>query len=143
MQGCTDDELAFSFGLDPKIIRSWRKLYPSFDKAIEEGRTVADLQVVEALHKKAIGYSYDKDVVVRNGKEVYIEQMEHVVEPEFQSIKFWLSNRDGERWNKAATQLRVGGTKDDMPIGIGVKSETKLELINSILGLIQPKPDGA
>ncbi len=142
MQGCTDDELAFSFGLDPKIIRSWRKMYPSFDEAIEEGRTVADLQVIEALHKKAVGYSYEKDIVVRNGKEVSIETIEHVVEPETNSIKFWLQNRDSKRWNVAA-HVQLSGKRDEPPIGIGVKSETKVDLINSILGLIQPKPDGA
>ena len=57
MQGVTDDELTFSFGLHPDIIKGWRHMYADFDKAIEEGRTIADLQVIEALHKKAVGYT--------------------------------------------------------------------------------------
>lgn len=147
MQGCTDDEIAFSFGLDPKIIKGWRKMYGDFDKAIEEGRTIADLQVVEALHKRAVGFkrTYDVAKPVGRGDNATIEvvTLEEDVIPETNSIKFWLSNRDPERWNRAARNLRIGGEKGGEPINMGVKNETKMELVSSILSLIQPKPDGA
>jgi len=139
MQGCTDDELAFSFGLDPKIIRSWRKLYPDFNEAIKEGRTIADLQVIQALHSKAIGHSYETDVI----KDGEVHTVTKYVGPETNAIKYWLSNRDPERWNRTAMHLQLTGKKGEPPVGVGVKQETKLELMSSILSLIQPKPDGA
>tara|TARA_R110002126_G_scaffold55928_4_gene149890 strand:+ start:726 stop:1244 length:519 start_codon:yes stop_codon:yes gene_type:complete len=141
MQGVTDDELAFSFGLNPAIIKGWRKMYGDFDKAIEEGRTIADLQVIEALHKKAIGHSYETDVVIKHGTEYSIETLEKHDPPETNAIKYWLSNRDPERWNRAAAHIQLTGKKGEPPVG--VKDETKVELISSILSLIQPKPDGA
>lgn len=143
MQGVTDDELASSFGLNPQIIRSWRKLYPDFDDAIREGRTIADLQVIEALHKKAIGHTYQTDVVIRDGKGYAIETMDKHEPPETNAIKYWLSNRDPERWNRTALHIQHTGKKGEPPIAHGVKQETKLELMSSILSLIQPKPDGA
>ena len=145
MQGCTDDELAWSFGLSPSIIQGWRKMYPSFDKAIIEGRTIADLQVIEALHKRAIGFTRTFDVAkpVGRGQDATLEvvTLEEEVVPETSAIKMWLQNRDPERWNRAGTNLKVSGNKSD-PTPIGVKQESKMELMSSILSLIQPKPDG-
>lgn len=142
MQGYTDDELAMMFGLDPRVVNGWRKMYPSFDKAIEEGRSLADLQVIEALHKKAVGYSYKDEVVIRARGKSTIAKVKRRVEPETNAIKFWLSNRDPERWSDR-THHQVTGKKGEPPVQAGVKSETKMELISSILSLIQPKPDGA
>lgn len=147
MQGSTDDEIAFSFGLDPKIIAGWRKMYPDFDKAIEEGRTLADLQVIEALHKRAVGFTRKYDVAkpVGRGADATLEvvTLEEEVLPDANSIKFWLSNRDPERWNRASRHVQLTGKKGEPAVAFGVKQETKMELISSILGLIQPKPDGA
>lgn len=139
MQGVTDDELAFSFGLNPKIIRAWRKIYPDFEKAIEEGRTIADLQVVEALHKKAIGHSYDTDIVIKTKHGYEIETITKTDPPETNAIRYWLSNRDPKRWSDRR-HLQVTG-KGGEP-ALGVKQESKVELMNSIISLIQPKPDG-
>ena len=140
MQGVTDDELAFIFGLNPKIVKAWRKIYPDFDKAIEEGRTLADLQVIEALHKKAIGHSYDTDVVIKHGKDYSIETLTKTDPPETNAIRYWLSNRDPKRWSDRR-HVQVTG-KSGEP-ALGVKQESKVELMQSIISLIQPKPDGA
>jgi hypothetical protein len=144
MQGVTDDELAFSFGLNPSIIKGWRHMYSDFDKAIEEGRTIADLQVIEALHKKAVGYTrqYDIAKVVGRGDDasVHTITLSEQIEPETNAIKFWLQNRAPKQWNRATSNLGLGGKEGAPPIGM--KAETKMELISSILGLIQPKPDG-
>ncbi len=137
MQGVTDDELAFMMGLPPKTIKGWRKIYADFDAALEEGRTIADLQVIEALHKKAIGYEYEKTGVSKDGNDYAYT---HVVEPETNAIKFWLQNRDPKRWN-VAQHVQMTGKKGE-PTVDGVTPETKVELMASILSLIQPKPDG-
>lgn len=141
MQGVTDDELAFMMGLDPKVIKGWRKIYPDFDGALEEGRTVADLQVIEALHKKATGYDlvHTTETEGEDG-EVQTVTRTKQIQPETNAIKFWLQNRAPEQWN-VASHVQVTGKKGQPPID-GVKPETKMELMASILSLIQPKPDG-
>lgn len=141
MQGSTDSEIALMMGLNPKIIKAWREMYPDFDKAIEEGRTAADMEVLQALHKKAVGYEYEKDIVVKTRDGADIETVTHVVEPETNAIKFWLQNRDPKRWSDRR-HMQLTGKDDEPAIKHGVRSETKMELISSILGLIQPKPDG-
>jgi hypothetical protein len=141
MQGNTDSEIALMMGLDPKIIKRWRKMYPDFDKAIEEGRTSADLEVLQALHKKAVGYEYEKQVVLKSKSGDYIEDITVRVEPETNAIKYWLGNRDPKRWSERRHMQHTG--KDDEPaLAFGVKNESKIDLMNSILSLVQPKPDG-
>jgi len=149
MQGTTDDEMALMFGLSPKTVEAWRKYYPSFDKALEEGRTVADLKVIQALHQTAVGSIRKKDVLVkiRTGhgagefsEDVEIHTITEEIPPETNAIKMWLQNRDPKRWNRAARHVQLTG-KENEP-GIDVKNESKAELMSSILSLIQPKPDG-
>jgi len=150
MQGSTDDEIAMMMGLNPKIIAGWRKMYPSFDKAIEEGRTVADLEVIQALHKNATGATVQRDMPIKvrssTGKGCFEESVEIVtveqeIPPETNAIKMWLQNRDPERWNRAGKPLHPAG-KETEPTALGIKNESKAELMSSILSLIQPKPDG-
>lgn len=139
MQGVTDPELAFMFGLDPKIIKAWRKMYPSFDKALEEGRTVADVEVIQALHKKAVGFTRQYDVAKYSKDQgAYTLSLEEEIQPDTNAIKYWLSNRDPARWSERR-HIQVTG-KHGAP-DVGIKSETKMELMSSILSLIIPKPD--
>lgn len=102
---------------------------------------MADLEVLQALHKKAVGYEYEKDVVVKTKDGAYIETINQIVEPDTQSIKFWLSNRDPKRWSERR-HMQMTGKDDEPPVLHGVKNESKVELMSSILSLIQPKPDG-
>ena len=52
-----------------------------------------------------------------------------------------MTNRQREHW-KDRQQVGVsGGSDDNAPIGI--RDETKMEVMSSILALIKPKPDNA
>jgi hypothetical protein len=142
MQGLSDDEMASLFGIKPELMQKWKSFYPSFKQAIEEGRTQADAAVVVALFKRATGYSHpeEKQFVIE-GDLVTHDTIKHYP-PDYSSIKLWLTNRKREHW-KDRVEHRVGGSSgsgnDDAPIG--VRDETKLELMSSILSLIRAKPD--
>lgn len=138
MRGVSDEEMAAVFGISKKLIKKWKDFYPNFEKAIEEGRTLADIEVVEALHKKAVGYEYDTDIVVKTRQGSDIHTVTKVVEPDTSAIKYWLSNRQPKHWSERQ-QVNVGGQKGTPPISM--QTETKLQVMSSILNLIQPKPD--
>lgn len=151
-RGLTDDEMAEMFGISPKLIQRWKEFYPSFREAIEKGRTKADSKVVESLWQTATGLSVSgararkrKQQVVKlkdaDGGEYYeIVELEEDVLPEFQAQRYWLDNRQPEHWG---TKLQIGGDRSPgaKPVGIGVRDETKEEVINSILNMITPKSD--
>lgn len=144
MQGLGDDEMAALFGIPQDQFAKWKDFYPSFAKAIEAGRTQADAEVVVALFKSAVGYSHLEEKVFydsNDGSIIRADTTRHYA-PNLPSIKLWLTNRKKDQW-KDRSDVRVGGSNragdDDAPIG--VRDETKLELMSSILSLIRAKPD--
>ena len=130
--------MAIFLGVTPQLYESWKQYYPRFEKAIEDGHTTADAQVVAALFKNAIGYNYTDDVVVRGRRGAMVLQTKRHMPAETNAQKFWLSNRAPSRWNAGQTISHTS------PKGspVLVKQETKLEVINSILSMIVPQPDG-
>jgi len=56
-----------------------------------------------------------------------------------QAIKLWLTNRQRQNWSDRR-ETEISG-RADAPIGL--RDETKIEVMSSILALIQPKPDNA
>lgn len=135
MRGLTDDEMAEMFGISPDLIDAWKKFYPSFAKAIDSGRTFADANVVKALYDNAIGFDYETDEVVKTRTGAHVVTVKKRSLGDTQAQKFWLENRQPEHWSR---RLRVSHGGDGTPIGVAVKAETKVELINSILSLIKP-----
>lgn len=137
-RGLTDEEMAIFLGVTPELYESWQAYYPRFADAIEQGRTKADVQVVAALFKNAVGYDYESDVVVRGRKGAMVLKATVHVPAETNAQKFWLTNRAPARWNNGQTVSHTS------PKGspVLVKQETKQEVIHSILNMIEPQPDG-
>lgn len=133
-----DEEMAALLGVKPELLESWKAYYPRFELAIEEGRTHADGQVVGALFKNAIGYDYEDDVVVRSRRGAEIIRATTHVPGETNAQKFWLQNRQPDKWNRAGATLSHTSPKGSPVL---VKVETKEEVIHSILNMIAPQPD--
>ncbi len=141
MRGVSDDEMAQQFGISEKLMQDWKRFYPDFAKAIDDGRTHADVRVVQALFHRAIGYSHPEVKLAQFEGEFTDERIvDKHYPPDFGAIKYWLNNRQREHW-KDRTEHAVGGSKDMPDIGVGVKDETKAELVSSILALITPQDD--
>lgn len=139
MKGMTDEEMASVMGVSPALLDSWRKFYPEFNKAIEDGRTLPDQQVIAALHKNAVGYEREVDVVVRGRRGAVVLQTKQYYPGETAAQRYWLNNRQPANW-KERSDHAIGGKGPKEPLHI--KAETKLDVINSILNMITPQPDG-
>lgn len=135
MRGGTDDEIAEQFGVDYETFAAWRKLYPGFNKALDEGRMVVDADMTVSLYKQGMGYEYTEETATPKGGIVSIKRY---AKPEFGATKFWLENRRPDLWRTVSTTRMTG--KDDGPIG--VKVETRNELIDAIVGMMVSKTDG-
>lgn len=135
MRGATDDEIAETFGVEKELFQKWKKAYPSFAKAITQGRTHPDIEVLESLHKRAIGYNFEEDGLTRTGRRVPLRKH---LPGDVGAIKYWMTSRMRENWGERTTTEIIGGPKGSNPVNI----ETRSELIAGILALVQPKPDG-
>lgn len=139
-RGMTDAEIELIYGLGSGTIKLWRQHYPGLDRAIEEGRTKADGEVLYAMYRTATGYHYDEEQAV-GGKEPEVLSVKRYKPGEFAAQKHWLGNRirrpDGSNEWPRSEQIEMGGIKG----GVGITVESRNDLISAILTLVQPKAD--
>lgn len=139
MRGYTDDEISTLFGVDKDLFQKWKKVYPDFREAIDNGRTFADIAVVESLFKRAVGYDYHEQGLTRTGS---VRELRKHLPGDVGAIKYWLNNREKEHW-KERTSTELGGSSEKGAKPISVKSEGREMMIAAILSLVTPKPDNA
>jgi len=140
MRGIDEEQMSEIFDISPRQMGKWKAQYPLFKDALEAGYTDADAAVLAALYQSAVGYTHDEEKIFQwDGEIVRAETVKHY-KPDVAAIKLWLTNRQGDNW-KDRHHTNVSGKDDHSPIGI--RDETKMEVMSSILALIKPKPDNA
>lgn len=135
-KGMTDAEFELIYGLGSGTLKGWRKAYPNFDKALSEGRTSADAQVLFALFKNAVGFSYEEEQAV-GGREPSVLSVKRFKPGETTAQKHWLGNRLRAEW-PSVDRHELSGPNGG---AIGIKTDSRNDMIDAILTLIQPKTD--
>ena len=135
-KGASDEELEEMFMLQPGTIADWRKRYPRFEKALVEGRTKPDTDVLFALYRNAVGYEYEEDQAV-GGKMPAVLQVKKHARGSVEAQKYWLAQRQRDEWSPIQRN-ELSGVHGGP---IGVRTESRSELIDAILALVQPQPD--
>ena len=59
-QGLIDDQIAGNMGIARSTLSEWKKKYSALSDALKKGKEVVDIQVENALLKRALGYTYDE-----------------------------------------------------------------------------------
>lgn len=116
--GLTNEQIADKIGIGCNTLSVWRKQFESFAKALDSGKECADIQVENALFKKANGYTVKirkayklKDVVYENGKKVSESERlefadeETYVPGDIKAQIFWLTNRKSDVWREKTSVL--------------------------------------
>ena len=126
-EGLTDEQIAEKIGIHRETLNEWKKKYPDISDALKKGKEVVDLQVENALLKRALGYEYEEiskkyESGTLTEKKVTIKQ----VIPDTTAQIFWLKNRRPDKWKD----------KQDVQVSGELKAEkTKLDdLIKQIQG---------
>ena len=138
-------ELAEAFQVEPVTISTWKGKHPEFKRAIEVGKTLAAAHVVEALYQRALGYSHDEEKIFSHAGNQWM----HPRVVRVRTRKHYPPDTEAATRILAAIQPDVWAPKSKHEVGgipggaaIGMRDETKSELINSILNMVHPKPDG-
>ena len=56
--GLTDEQIAHNMGISRSTLNEWKKKYPDISDTLKKGKDVVDIQVENALLKRALGYKY-------------------------------------------------------------------------------------
>jgi hypothetical protein len=94
--GLTRDEIARVLGSQANYIDQVINKSPDLQEAIKEARKQADIQVVNALFRRAVGYNYC-EVLYDNYGKIYRKAFKHLP-PDVTACIFWLKNRMKDEW---------------------------------------------
>ena len=134
MKGATDEEIELVYGLGTGTLRKWREVYPGLNKAVEQGRTAADGEVLYSMFKTATGYQYEEEQAV-GGRSPVVMKVKRHYPGQFLAQKHWLANRKRDEW-PASEKVEISGRN-----GEPIKVESRNELIDAIVALIASKAD--
>ena len=107
--GLTDEQIAHNIGISRGTLYDWKKAYPDISNALKRGKDVVDIEVENALLKRAMGYDYveERVEVNGNGKRKVTQTTKHVPGDTAAQI-FWLKNRRADRWRDKPTPTAEG-----------------------------------
>jgi len=115
--GATDKQIADFFEVDEATINRWKKDHPEFCESLKSGKEVADMNVINSLYNKSLGFKENvtkaikcKTVLYDNGKRisekediVYADEQVYVP-PDTTACIFWLKNRKPQQWRDKIEQ---------------------------------------
>lgn len=56
--GLTDEQIAHNMGISRSTLNEWKKKYPDISDTLKRGKEIVDIQVENALLRRALGYKY-------------------------------------------------------------------------------------
>jgi hypothetical protein len=97
--GLTDEQIALNMGIRASTLYEWKKKYSEISESLKRGKDIVDIEVENALLKRALGYAYVEtktEVSKKDGKKVTTTIKEVI--PDTTAQIFWLKNRRPDLW---------------------------------------------
>ena len=101
--GLTEQQIAHNMGIGLTTLKDWKGKFPSILTAIKKGKAPVDLEVENALLKRALGYDYEEVITeieeVGEGRQKkHVRKLKKHMAPDVTAQIFWLKNRRPGRW---------------------------------------------
>ena len=99
--GLTDEQIAKNLGISKDTFYKYKREYTDFSDSLKRGKEVVDIEVENALLKRALGYKYDEVTKERNedtGELEITKVITKEVQPDTTAQIFWLKNRLSDKW---------------------------------------------
>lgn len=93
--GLTDEQIANNLNIALSTYYDYKNQYSEFADALRRGKDDVDIEVENALLKRALGYTYE-EITYENGVEV--KRVVKEVQPDTTAQIFWLKNRRPQSW---------------------------------------------
>lgn len=101
--GLTDEQIASNMGINRTTLYDWKKKYPDISDALKRGKEVVDIEVENALLKKALGGFVVEEQTIEEvdfmgnlaTKKI---KTKRYLPPDSTALIFWLKNRRPDVW---------------------------------------------
>lgn len=126
--GLTDEQIAHNMGVTARTLYLWKEKYIQIFQALKKGKEIVDIQVENALLKRALGYEYTEEKVEiseKDGRKV-TQTVKHVA-PDTTAQIFWLKNRRPEKWRSEPRESGSAAQTDEHNALIAAIKERKHE----------------
>lgn len=118
--GLSDRQIAKNMGIGRSTFYEWKKKHKDISDTLDKGKAIVNEEVENALLKKALGFKYKEQQAIKV-KEIYydekgrkcqkedvkIVEVEKEVPADTVAIKFWLVNRERERWSDNPNKVEI------------------------------------
>jgi transcriptional regulator with XRE-family HTH domain len=135
--GLTDEQIAHNIGITISTLYEWKKRFSAFSEALKKGKEVVDIQVENALLKRALGYTFTEIIeekindydpttgeVIGSHLEI-TKKVTKEVQPDVTAQIFWLKNRKPEVW-RDRKDVGLSGEVNNPMAGLSTKELKKL-----------------
>jgi len=96
--GLTDEQIASNMNISTSSLYNYKNEHLEILEALKKGKEVVDIEVENALLKRALGYEYtEQKIELENGKKKVTQTIKHI-SPDVGAAAFWLKNRQGAKW---------------------------------------------
>ena len=119
-RGLTDEQIAKNMGVNIATLYRWKDKYCDICEALKKGKEVVDIEVENALLKKALGFSYHEETRERRLNRatgeyemVTTKSVEKRCPPDTIAAMFWLKNRRPEDWRDKVPEVQGEDHADD------------------------------
>lgn len=138
--GLTEEQIAANMGIVRSTLNEWKTKFPDISDTLKRGKAIVDIQVENALLKRALGYTYvettreqvidyDKTTGVPIGSHMEItKEVTKEVQPDTTAQIFWLKNRKPDVW-RDKRDVGVEGTINTNNPFAGLTTEELKKLI--------------
>jgi hypothetical protein len=119
--GLTNEQIAHNIGVSSQSFYTWLAKFPVIVETLKRGRKPVDIEVENALLKRALGYDYEETVTevedIEGGKKrKHIRKVAKHVPPDVGAICFWLKNRRPDKWRDRVQQEVSVDVEDLSPL---------------------------
>ena len=66
--GLTEEQIAYNMGISRETLRVWKNKYSVISGTLKKGKEIVDIQVENALLKRALGYVCKEQKVTKDGE---------------------------------------------------------------------------
>lgn len=126
--GLTNIQIAQNMGIAERTFTEWIARFPAICAALKKGKEPVDIQVENALLRRALGYDYEETVTeiedLGGGKtKKHVRKVTRHVAPDTTAQIFWLKNRKPKQWRDKVEAAANVDTEDLSPLVELLKDE--------------------
>lgn len=135
--GLTDEQIAANIGIHRDTLNEWKKRYSDISDTLKRGKAVVDIQIENALLKRALGYSYTETTreaqfnpQTEKYEMVVTKEVTKEVVPDTTAQIFWLKNRKPGDWRDKRDVAVEGSLNTNNPFE-GLTTDELRKIIDS------------